>query len=935
MAHEALPIPSSNRLFSPTCFARLPLCRHTLAMGSQDLDIILTHERTDFDALASMLGASLLFQDALPILPRQMNRNVRDFLALYKNHFAFMAADELPRGKVRRAILVDTRSANSPKGTQPDTEYIVIDHHTALAEKNLVSAARKLLPQAHELWCGATGANTTLLVERLIEYGIPVTRVQATLLALGIYEDTGNLTYASTTSRDAAALAWLLDTERGVNMSEVNEFLHHPVNDEQRQLLEVLQDNCETLEIEGHSIILSIAQAPGFSDELSTLAARLRDFYEPDALFLVVDLGDMIQVVARSTTDAIDVGKIAEALGGGGHSRAAAAHLRGAQLQAVRTQIERLARLYARAALTVADLMSAGRPQMLDPDMTILQADELMRRYGHEGFPVVTKDEDGRERLLGVFTRREADRAIDHGLGDQAVRRYMRSGQVSVRPEDSINTLRRRMIDSNWGQIPVVNVSGEIVGIVTRTDLIKLWDESAQPDLRADELSQRLRQALHPLQYHLLELIGVEVEQIGYDAYVVGGFVRDLMLDVISQRALTLDVDIVIEGDAIAFARHMQRKFGGRIVEHKRFGTAKWLLTHHGPFSPPTRLTGLQEMGSIEELPPHLDFVTARTEFYTEPTVLPTVQQSSIKLDLHRRDFTINTLALCLNPRRWGKLLDFWGGLPDLRAGLVRVLHSLSFVDDPTRILRAVRYEQRFDFTIESRTEELLVDALELLDRVTPARIRHELERILQEDRPEKAMLRLGELRILEQLHPDLYMTDAMASQFASLRMRRVEPGADPLLVEAPIERLYIAIIGFPLSAAAHRAIQERVGLRNETQRLMHSMGILHRYRPTLADPNARPSQIVQILDQVLPVSLALMPILCQEQSVLDHIARYRQQWQHVRSELRGDDLRRMGIARGAIYRAILDELRMGRLDGTLHSREEEIALAESLATVQ
>lgn len=905
-------------------------------MGSQDLDIILTHERTDFDALASMLGASLLFQDALPVLPRQMNRNVRDFLALYKNHFPFIPADEMPRGKVRRAILVDTRAANSPKGTQPDTEYIVIDHHTALAEKDLMSEARKLLPQAHELWCGATGANTTLLVEKLIEYGIPVTRVQATLLALGIYEDTGNLTYASTTSRDAAALAWLLDPERGVNMSEVNEFLHHPVNDEQRDLLEVLLDNCETLEIEGHSVIITMVHAPGFSDELSTLAARLRDFYEPDALFLVVELGDMIQVVARSTTDSIDVGKIAEALGGGGHSRAAAAHLRGARLKAVRAQIEHLVRIHARAALTVADLMSSGRPQMLDPDMTIAQADELMRRFGHEGFPVVTQDEEGSDRLLGVFTRREADRAIDHGLGDQAVRRYMRSGQVSVHPEDSISTLRRRMIDSNWGQIPVVDNGGDIIGIVTRTDLIKLWDEASRPDRRAGELRQRLRQALNPVQHHLLELIGVEVEQMDYDAYVVGGFVRDLMLDVVSRRALTLDVDIVIEGDAIAFARHMQRKYGGRVVEHKRFGTAKWLLTRDdAPVKPAALLTGLNNADALKDLPPHLDFVTARTEFYTEPTVLPTVQQSSIKLDLHRRDFTINTLALCLNPKRWGELLDFWGGLPDLRAGLVRVLHSLSFVDDPTRILRAVRYEQRFDFTIESRTEELLGDALELLDRVTPARIRHELERILQEDRPEKAMLRLDELGILEQLHADLCMTGAMASQFAALRVHRAEPDADPLLVETPIERLYVAIVGFPLSAEAHKALQERVGLRNETQRLMHSMEILHRYLTVLADPNARPSQIVQVLDQVQPVSLALMPIICQDAQVLDHIACYRQQWQSVVPELSGDDLRRMGIPRGAIYRAILNELRMGRLDGTLHTRAEEIALAESLAAVQ
>ncbi len=175
-------------------------------------------------------------------------------------------------------------------------------------------------------------------------------------------------------------------------------------------------------------------------------------------------------------------------------------------------------------------------------------------------------------------------------------------------------------------------------------------------------------------------------------------------------------MDIVVEGDAIALISTVQQKYGGRVVTHQRFGTAKWILNDAN--EPVTDSALL----AADNLPSHLDFVTARTEFYTEPTVLPTVAQGSIKLDLHRRDFTINTLAIALTPERWGDLLDFYGGLADLRRGVIRVLHSLSFVDDPTRILRAVRYEQRFDFQLEARTLELLEDAEELIDRVSPAR---------------------------------------------------------------------------------------------------------------------------------------------------------------------------------------------------------------------
>lgn len=334
------------------------------------------------------------------------------------------------------------------------------------------------------------------------------------------------------------------------------------------------------------------------------------------------------------------------------------------------------------------------------------------------------------------------------------------------------------------------------------------------------------------------------------------------------------------------------------------------------------------------ELPPHLDFVTARTEFYTEPAVLPTVQQSSIKLDLHRRDFTINTLALALNPDRWGELLDFWGGMNDLRAGLVRVLHSLSFVDDATRILRAVRYEQRFRFQIEARTLELLRDALELLDRVTPARIRHELERILQEEQPEHAMLRLDELAVLRRLHPDLRMDAVTAARFDRLRVLLAEQ-ADPELVVHSTILLYWAIVTYPLPRQALAELQLRLGLRTETQRLMLDMHRLHAGLALLSDPAAPPSAIVRLLDGVTPAALALLPVVCDEPTVLAAVERYRREWRQVRAELDGDDLRRLGVPRGAIYRAILAELRDGRLDGKIQSRQDEIDLVHRIAAIE
>lgn len=886
-------------------------------------DIILTHEHTDFDALASLLGASLLFPGSVPLLPYQLNRNVTEFVTLYRNQFPFLYPKELPRQPVSRAILVDTRSANLPKGIQDDTAFLIIDHHSV----------EKELPAGWQLWSEPVGANTTLLVEKLIEQQIDLTSVQATLLALGIHEDTGSLTYAATTHRDAHCLAWLMEPAQGVNLEVLNRFLQHPLSSEQRALLQTLIERSEFMETKGYTVVIACADAPQYTSELSTLAHRLRDFHESDALFLVVDLGDMTQIVARSTTDAIDVGQVTQALGGGGHARAAAASVRGQTLPQIHDAIIQLLHQHSHAVTTVRQIMSVGRPQMLTAEQTIDDAAVLMRRYGHEGFPVISKQQDGREELLGVLTRREADRAINHGLGTSPVQRFMQAGQVTAQPTDSIHQLRKKMIDSGWGQIPVVNEQGQIMGIVTRTDLIKLWDEATLPDRRKVELTERLRAVLSPAQYALLELVGEEVNQMVYAVYVVGGFVRDLLLNGANRGATVVDMDIVIEGDAIAFAERMQARYGGRIVPHKRFGTAKWLLHDKDhPVQEQQLLAHLHNGFTVFDLPANLDFVTARTEFYTAPTVLPTVERGSIKLDLHRRDFTINTLALCLNPDRWGELLDFYGGVNDLNEGVVRVLHSLSFVDDPTRILRAVRYEQRFDFDIAPRTLELLRNAVELLDRVTAARIRHELDRILQEPLPEKTLHRLSTLGVLQQIHPALVVDTWQQEQFVSLRTTYAQAASDSPLRQELLERLYWGVLVLHLPPEAHQALIERLGLRSETQELMTGLRVLQEQQAFLCAQPLRPSQLVTLLEQSTPAAIALWIALDVEPSLTPLLVRYLVEWRHVRALLDGHALRALGLPSGPLYRKILAALRAARLDGQLSSRAEEETLARQIA---
>ncbi|RME42156.1 MAG: CBS domain-containing protein, partial [Caldilineae bacterium] len=699
------------------------------------MHLILTHERADFDAIASLLGAARLYPDGIPLVPRDVNQNVRDFLTLYWDELPFTEFHNRPKGKISRITMVDSQYIPTIRGRTPQTQLRVIDHH----------APGEHLPPEAEATLIETGATATYLVEEIARANLKITPIQATLLLLGIYEDCGSLTYQNTTPRDIRAAAWLL--EQGASLDILRDFLHHPLSPPQQRLYHAIVNHLQTLTIKGHPVLLSAVQTGEHVTEISTLAHQLRDLYNPECLFLLIGYEDgqnkYVQLIARSTTDAVHVGRVAERFGGGGHPRAAAAHIAGGELEAVRQKLLAVLEEVIQPAPTVRQIMSF-RVRTVSPEQTIQQAADMMTRYGHEGYPVVEKG-----KIVGILTRRQIDKALHHRLGNAPIRQYMHAGEIYVTPDDTVEHLQSVMLRERVGQVPVVE-KGKIIGVVTRTDLINLWSRGVESAPTTLNLADRLQEALPAPLLDLLREAGAEGARIGSSLYIVGGFVRDLLL-----RRPVLDIDLVVEGDAIALARAMQRKYGGRIRSHKRFGTANWIIE-----------------GAIEGID-RLDFVTARTEFYQHPTALPEVEQSSIKQDLHRRDFTINTLAIRLDPDGFGDLLDFYGGYRDLQNRLIRVLHSLSFVEDPTRILRAIRLEQRLGFHLGRRTLEHLQNALDLLPRVSADRIFAELAYTLQEEEPEKALLRLDALGVLRTIHPDLHAGDWFAGRCRLLREGR------------------------------------------------------------------------------------------------------------------------------------------------------------------
>lgn len=884
------------------------------------MHIILTHEQADFDALAALFGAYLLNEQALPVLPRRLNRNLRAFLTIYGREFPFVDPRDLPKEKIESALLVDTQSLVTLKGMGKETRIRVLDHHPR----------RENLPADWDVTLDPVGATATLLTESLRDAKGQLSALHATLLLLGIYEDTGSLSYASTTPRDVRAVAWLL--EQGASLQIAGDYLNAPLSPKQLVVYDALVDAAESHLINGHQIITACADATGLDEEISSLAHKLRDLLEPDALFIFVTTEEGIRLVARSTTDHIHVGKVAEEFGGGGHPRAAAALIRHESPSPVlgeglgvrgESQCEPLRKLlnilpsYIQPPITVAEIMSRG-PQLLTPDTPVAKAAELMQRFGYEGYPIV---KDG--VVVGLLNRRLVDRAQSHHLNLTAAS-LMSAGEVTVAPTDSLDTLQTRMTESGWGQIPVVE-NGEVIGIVTRTDLLKTLAPST-PHGAESNLAARLERALPKARLDLIQRVAEMAAEQKVALYVVGGFVRDLLLE-----RPSLDFDIVVEGDAIALAHALEERYGGRVTTHSRFGTAKWFIEG-------SKFEGLNVEGeqpsNLEpsNLPPFLDFITARTEFYKSPTALPTVSSGSIKLDLHRRDFTINTLAMRLDGSHYGELHDYWGGLTDLKRGTVRVLHSLSFVDDPTRMLRGVRFEQRFAFAFSERTQELMHEALPLLGKLSGARIRHELDLILDEERVVAMFSRLGQLGLLEAISPPLKRDDGLVRRLNDALNSPIPRDFGEL---APIAHLdnrrtlgYLVWL-LPLPTKDLRAVIKKLRFSSALEDALLVTRKLCDDLPDFLD--AKNSVWATRLDGIPPLALYAASLCGIDEPLRFAIVQYLAKWRLLQPYTRGVDLQERGLKPSPRYREILSRLRAAWQDGEVKSQEEELELLERL----
>jgi tRNA nucleotidyltransferase (CCA-adding enzyme) len=874
--------------------------------------LITTHINADFDGLASMIAARKIYPDAVMAFSGSQERNVREFIAqslLYS--YDFPKIKDIDLQAVDTLILVDTRSSErigpfSECLTNPGIKLHLYDHH--LQNSGDLHGDFEVIEDF--------GSTTTLLVNILREKRIDISPNEATILALGIYEDTGSLTHLTTTPEDLIAAAWLV--EKGAKLDQVAQFITHELTSEQINILHELMQNARQYTIQDIPVVVVTHSLQNYVDEFALIVRRFMVMENINVLFALISMAGRVYLIARSRIADVNVGFIARDLGGGGHATAASATLKEMTLIEAQEKLIHTLHRHIHPQPIASEMMS--KPAItITPDSTISEANALLTRYNITAAPVRadirTASDDGHS-ILGIITRQVVEKAVHHALGDRPVSEYMTSDVKTLPLKATLADIQELIIESRQRLVPIVQ-NKALMGVITRTDLLNrlvndpahlpknLLHEADHPSLeRKRNLNTIIVDCLSREMIQLLQTIGEVADKLDYNAFAVGGFVRDLLL-----KKPNLDLDIVIEGDGIAFAKSLAAHVGGRYRTHERFKTAVVLMPD-----------GFK-----------IDIATARLEYYEYPAAMPTVELSSIKLDLYRRDFTINAMAIQLNQEHFGTLIDFFNSQNDLKQQSVKVLHNLSFVEDPSRIFRAVRFEKRMGFQISPHTRRLIINAvnMKLFGKSEDPRFLTELKIIFSEENPLPAIQRLAEFDLFQFLWPDLrphyeidrrFMHILTQAQLAISWFRL-------LYLDEPCRNWVVYLLAIMSRSGLDElsAFCKRFGetakvseyLLDQKDRADKAVNNLSR------DNNNKNSEIVACFEEITIEGLLYIMAISRRNHVKKAVSLYVTSLRHVEAGLSGNDLMEMGYEPGPRFKKILTYLKNLRLDNLAMEPEE------------
>ncbi|WP_035589779.1 CBS domain-containing protein [Hippea jasoniae] len=829
------------------------------------MKVITTHKNPDFDAIASCIAAKKLYPDAIIMLPKlQFSSQTNFMIQLLIYEYVGNTEEEIEN--IDTLIVVDTHSSSriedKLKPFLKKAKIICFDHHK---EGDI---------NCDQLSLVNYGANTTQLIQRIIKNDIEIDEEDATLFMLGIYADTGRLTYTNTKPEDIEVCAYLL--RKGADLETIKEVLEETLTETEVYLLNELAKNKRIFEVKGIRIGLSFANLDYFSSNAALTVSKFIEMDKLDAAVGIFRMGSRIYVIGRSKNKDIDIAHVLKNIGGGGHPFAASATIKNATLIEVAEKLSSIIKETLLDRITAEDIMTSP-PKYVYSQTKMEKVNKIISTGGINALVVVNK---ATKKVEGIITRQVINKAIYHGMGNKPTGLFVDTEIKTVDINERFSTIKRIVLEEKQRLIPVVS-DGVLVGVITRTNILKILTESSERDvkLKKKNIAAKIKQHLPQNIYNYLIEIGNTAKQMGFNAYLVGGVVRDIILGFEN-----LDIDIVIEGDGIEFAKQFAKLNNARVATHERFRTATIIMPD-----------------SIR-----VDIATAREEYYDLPGSLPTVQSSSIKLDLYRRDFTINTLAVKLHDE-FGDLLDFFGGLNDIENKKIRILHMLSFIEDPTRMYRAVRFATRLGFEIGKQTDRLIKVAVDLnvIKNVEPIRIYNEIVHILNTPDVSKSFELLKKYRLIRALNKKLIIEERILK--ALDEAEEILKSCEFFCGSKKIKKEYVFLIVLEYLFRNSASFVEAIGADEQTKNfIIKASKKIAEANGILSAKGKNKFTIYETLSK-LPIEAVLAMYALNLSK--DAVVVFLKELIHIEPLIKGRDLIKLGLKPSKLFGEIINEI--------------------------
>ncbi len=845
------------------------------------MKVITTHKNPDFDAISSCIAAKKLYKDAAIAFPDLPERSTKNFI-IQTIIYPYLNNKNINVQEIDTLIVVDTRSKKriEQKFAEIADEVYTIcyDHHEESDIKCKENYYKKI------------GANVTQILERIFEKNIRITEEEATLFMLGIYEDTGKLSYTSTTPQDIMTAAKLL--EMGADLDTVRNIMEETLSEVDVAILNDLIKNKRIYEINSKKVALSFTSVDEYISNVASTVNKLMSIDKLDAAICIFRMASRIYVIGRSNKR-VDVGSILKEIGGGGHKQAASAVIKEKTLIEVAEKLSYLIKMKLLSQVKAKDIMSFP-PKYVYSDDTLEKVNDIISKSGMNALVVLDRKT---KNVVGIVTRQIINKAMYHHMNSEKISMFTITEFETVKETDTFESIKHLVIDEKQRIIPVLSKKGELIGVITRTNLLQILSSGIdiEKPKKTKNIEAEIRKILPPNVIDYLINAGDIAKKLNFKAYMVGGIVRDIILGY-----KNLDIDIVVEGQGIEFAKNFAKKYSAKVATHEEFQTATIILKD-----------GMR-----------IDVATAREEYYDLPGSLPNVEQSSLKLDLYRRDFTINTLAVKLSDN-FGDLLDFFGGLRDIREKKIRVLHMLSFIEDPTRMFRAIRFASRLGFEIGKQTDKLIKVAIDLgiLKYVDKIRVFNEIKYILNSNCVRCSLEMLRKYRLLYSFDKRIII-DSRILEYVSI-LENIVNSYSTVWKDKKIDKSVVFLMLLEYLLRKSLSFCDTIGADEKTSKIVkkdvYQFPLAIR---TVRNPKSNNFDIYTALEK-----LSIEGVLCLYaiETNNEKIRHYLETLMGMKPIIKGKDLISLGFKPSKIFSIIIKDIFKKQLLNTVKDKKEAV----------